>query len=486
MTPDQAALWERIEAFDIDGGDPPALRFAVRLARENSWSRAFADRAVREYKRFVFLTMTAGRPMCPSEQVDQVWHLHLTYTRSYWQRFCGDVLQGPLHHEPTRGGEAEGRKHWAMYADTLATYEETFGGPPPGDLWPSVEDRFGADLEVVRVNPRDYWMVPKPAVSWGAVAVVSLLAAAVFATGCAGNPFNEQGTDFLPYYFAAWAMAFLLGLIVRRVYHGATPNPDEPVMDLGPYEVAYLSGGRARVLTTALVRLKDMGCVDVAVDGHVIIRHVPGDPDPLEDGLFKVLAKQSGNPLDLRPLVQEIKEAEDTRFARLVEQGFLTSPGHRGMSALLPLMLTLGVIALVGLPRLVMGIANDRPSAYLGLSMFATTVLSVIVFGRLIRRTRKADEALANLSNRHTRLRTLRNDPRADVAMAVALFGATVLAGTVYAGVYDRIHKFDAAGSGGGCSTTASGCGGGGGGGCGGGDGGGGGCGGCGGGGGGD
>src|SRR3954463_11437183 len=122
MTAEQQALWERIEAFDIDGDGSPDLPFAARLARENSWTRPFAERAVLEYKRFVFLTMTAGRHICPSEQVDQVWHLHLTYTRSYCQRFCGEVLKSPLHHEPTRGGAAEGQKHWAMYADTLLAY----------------------------------------------------------------------------------------------------------------------------------------------------------------------------------------------------------------------------------------------------------------------------------------------------------------------------------------------------------------------------
>ena len=25
-------------------------------------------------------------------------HLHLTYTRSYWTTFCGEVLRAPLHH----------------------------------------------------------------------------------------------------------------------------------------------------------------------------------------------------------------------------------------------------------------------------------------------------------------------------------------------------------------------------------------------------
>src|SRR5947209_2752470 len=170
MTADQLELWRKIEAFDIDGG-PCDLPFAARLAHENGWSRGFAERAIREYKRFVFLAMTVCRHMCPSEQVDQVWHLHLTYTRSYWQRFCTEVLGCPLHHEPTRGGEAEGRKHWAMYADTLLAYEEAFGEPAPADVWPPAGRRFGSDLHVARVNRDDYWLVPKPRGAWSATGV---------------------------------------------------------------------------------------------------------------------------------------------------------------------------------------------------------------------------------------------------------------------------------------------------------------------------
>ena len=79
--------------------------------------------------------MTVGRHVCPSEDVDQAWHLHLTYTRSYWKRFCGDVLGRPLHHDPTRGGPAEARKHLAMYDRTLAAYREAFGHEPPPDIW---------------------------------------------------------------------------------------------------------------------------------------------------------------------------------------------------------------------------------------------------------------------------------------------------------------------------------------------------------------
>src|SRR5579871_2108820 len=112
MFAERVELLARIQAFDIDG-EEVSLPFAARLARENGWSRSYAERVIEEYKRFVFLAVTGIAPVCPSEDVDAAWHMHLTYTRSYWKQFCGEVLGHPLHHEPTRGGPTEAEKHHA-------------------------------------------------------------------------------------------------------------------------------------------------------------------------------------------------------------------------------------------------------------------------------------------------------------------------------------------------------------------------------------
>src|SRR5262245_35945121 len=313
MTLQHRSLWDRIQAFDMDGQPKPVLRFVDRLAKENSWSTEFATRAVREDKRFVFLSMTAGRSMCPSEQVDQVWHLHLTYTRSYWQRFCNQVIGSPLHHDPTRGGSDEGRKHWAMYSDTLLAYREAFGEDPPCDLWPPPDQRFGDDLEVAKVNRSRYWLVRKPRVPRRREVAIATAIAAIFAAGCAGNPFELKGASFLPVFFAAWAVAFAVGLLVRWVYRGPSLNPEDPAPKLHTYEIAYLLGGRTRVLAAAMVRLKDHGNVDVDTDGRVIIRSLPAGGDQIDREVFDVLARQSGNTLDPKSLVQAIKDLEDAR-----------------------------------------------------------------------------------------------------------------------------------------------------------------------------
>lgn len=163
--PGLAALYRRLLAFEFD--DPQAvLPFSRRLARDNGWTHAGALRAIDEYRRFVFLAVAAGHPVTPSDQVDQVWHLHLAYTRSYWEAFCPQVLGCMLHHGPTRGGAGEAAKYDDAYRRTLASYERCFGAPPPADLWPPPAVRFGRDLAFVRVNRRRYWLLPRDPRDW--------------------------------------------------------------------------------------------------------------------------------------------------------------------------------------------------------------------------------------------------------------------------------------------------------------------------------
>jgi hypothetical protein len=180
MTENQL-LWRRIAAFPIDDGDAK-LPFSRRLARENAWTHEQALAVIEEYRRFVFLAMVAGHPVTPSDEVDQVWHLHLCYTRSYWQDMCGDVLGRPLHHGPTRGGAEEGRKYGDWYRNTLESYEKHFGEKPATQWWPDADARF-VRREWRRVDVADAWVVSRRAIKRPMVAAATV-AFLVTAAGC--------------------------------------------------------------------------------------------------------------------------------------------------------------------------------------------------------------------------------------------------------------------------------------------------------------
>src|SRR5687767_7214616 len=128
-------LVEQIMSFDFAAGD--LADFEPRLRRENGWSAAFARRAIAEYRKFLVLAATARHPVSPSDVVDQVWHLHLLYTRSYWDDLCANILPRPLHHAPSSGAAGDAEKFADWYAKTLASYRRCFGDDPPRDIWPA-------------------------------------------------------------------------------------------------------------------------------------------------------------------------------------------------------------------------------------------------------------------------------------------------------------------------------------------------------------
>ena len=176
---DTAALRDRLFAYRI-GPEDAAFSFSERLSRENRWTADFASRVIREYLRFCYLAVTQGRDVTPSDAVDQVWHLHLTYSRDYWQRFCPEVLGMELHHGPTAGGQVERARYYEQYAQTLALYEDAFGEPPPPDIWSSAARRFGVDPFAFRVNPKDTFVFPRTFLLPFAVAALLVIGLAVF------------------------------------------------------------------------------------------------------------------------------------------------------------------------------------------------------------------------------------------------------------------------------------------------------------------
>lgn len=191
---DHLALWARIQAFQFDEGGED-LTFAQRLARENGWPPDFTNRAVEEYRRFMFLAAASGHPVTPSDQVDQVWHLHLTYTRSYWQRWCKDALQTDVHHGPTKGGPAEREKFHEWYVRTKTSYEQVFDAPPPGDIWPPSSQRFGDDIFFQRVNTKRNWIVPRFEPNRALHVSMLLVLCVAIIVGCARQLGEDSGEN---------------------------------------------------------------------------------------------------------------------------------------------------------------------------------------------------------------------------------------------------------------------------------------------------
>jgi hypothetical protein len=217
MTNKQQELFEKLSHWQLDRIDS-SLSFSKRLARENSWTHTYARSVTEEYKKFIFLAVHAGHPVTPSDAVDQAWHLHLTYTKSYWEDLCEGILQQKLHHNPTKGGAKENAKFKDWYNRTLISYQHFFGNFPPSHVWPSVTERFDKAKYFKRINTEKVWIIPKPRISVRTLSFLLVTVLSGILIGCSGDP---VATGLLIGFGAIFLIAFSIIWLTLRVHQRA-------------------------------------------------------------------------------------------------------------------------------------------------------------------------------------------------------------------------------------------------------------------------
>ncbi len=483
---EEANLWSRLESFQLDV-PTHGLVFSERLARENAWSPSYARRAIAEYKRFLYLAATSSHVVCPSDAVDQVWHMHLTYTRSYWNDLCGEILGRPLHHGPTQGGRQEQAKYFQLYQDTLASYRQAFQADPPSDLWPSAEQRFGDDLGYVRVNHHRNWIIPKPRWSravGGAASAMLVIPLAQLAV----NPLNWHGPEFLALYAGLLVIAVVISWIARiwllrtDESYQFTPNGTDAI---GPIEIAWMQGGPLRAVDCALVELAQKEAVAIDEDRIAAGKnsaHARADHRVSELVLASVVASATPRPYHL--ICRDAAVGMDGVRQNLVGKGLVLDRTQRAAAVALPVALFGGLLAF-GIAKAFVGVERGKPIEFLSLAMCITAVVMLLFILTVPKLTSNGKRLLAKL-RKEVRLNPKQLVPAnrfdSNSIDNSALLWSTALLGTaaLSTGTWSDWETFlnrqreVTSTSPGGCST--SGCGGGGGG-CGGG--GGGGCGGC-------
>ena len=496
MKPPDDGLWQRIESFSVDEGDA-SFTFAERLARENRWSVSYANRVIGEYKRFLYLAVTDG-PAAPSDEVDQAWHLHLTYSRSYWVELCPKILRRPLHHHPTKGGPAEARKHVEWYERTMANYRREFHSEPPPDIWPSAEQRFGHRAMHCRVNEAEYWTVPKAPIKRIAAGILCSTAVLAVAAGwrpllSSLGPLDMPGPEFLVMYAVVGVLSLVAAYALR--YSLRTPAELDPdaANRLNPIAVACLAHGPHGAINAAIVGLVEAGFLTVNKSSQGKKSHSfaltasderPIDATDVERSVYDAVRAAPG--MRIADVHHTCRFCGTQLEETLREQGFLMSHDAAWIARFVPAILPV-LVVLFGLAKIAVGVSRDRPVAFLIMLTLLVAVTGVC-FLPPPRRTRRGDKTLSLLKQEKSPLQeAARASPQSlassDVAMMVALFGVTSLAADPMMDLRTALRQpMKHGGAGGDSGASGAGCGGGcGGGGCGGGGGGcgGGGCGGC-------
>lgn len=192
---DNASLWKKIDDFKFDHPDSK-FSFSDRLARENGWNEPYTKAVLGEYRRFIYLCCISSSPITPSDPVDQVWHLHLTYTESYWDDLCIKTLGRTIHHGPTKGGNSERVKFGDWYQLTFDLYKKEFNHEPPEDIWWRSERRF-KEINFTRVNLHRNWVIPKPKIKGLRTAIMALLAVFAISILMSVQDDNTYGIIFI-------------------------------------------------------------------------------------------------------------------------------------------------------------------------------------------------------------------------------------------------------------------------------------------------
>ncbi len=216
MTENQKQLWDRISQFEFDNAQIQ-FNFTDRLARENNWTRSYSKEVIEEYKKFMYLCCTLPNGATPSDQVDQVWHLHLTYTKSYWIDFCKNTLHQEVHHNPTEGGTSEKDKFNTIYSLTKEAYQKVFHQEPPIDIWPYNQERFG-EIHFERVNKHRNWIIKKPRFNWKKTSIGLLL---IFSTFL-GIQATSTENDML----SGWIIGIIIMVIIIFSFRKKGNNSD--------------------------------------------------------------------------------------------------------------------------------------------------------------------------------------------------------------------------------------------------------------------
>ena len=440
-----AAIWPRVAGYAFDAqGD--RRRFIDRLCEDTGWQPAFAEAAVFEYRRFVSLAMAVDHRVSPSHAVDEVWHQHVMDTRRYWQDFCPNVLGCDFHHEPGRGGAAEEIALRQAYRATLSSYERLFGEAPPEAFWPrpGAAPRLGAGARVrqtLRGLARRVWRL-------------SLIPVVLGLAGCAtlidsSSPGAVQGGSFLMLFVLMLAVAIPGGLALQKLVLSLGGGRASGHERLDAYQVAYLTGGKQRVLQTALLRLYATGAIAFHRDKVAAAGALPAGTEAIERRLHGQLGK---SPRKVSP---GLVDSEAVAIRQALRRFGLVPDGEASLRGFAALGLVLAPVFVVGLLRLSYGAANGRPVGFLvALLILGGLAAAGLGFGNG-RRTSAGDRVLrqARLALPRTELPEA-GDP--SLARAVALYGGAAIVGLGLTGFDDFMRSARASSSGGSSDSSSS------------------------------
>jgi len=125
------ALWKYIEQTPLV---PPSKHdaFVAQLMEKEGWPQFRAEAAMREYRRYLYLSKIRDGQIQPGPVLESLRHLHLQHASEFWIA-CG--VPAPEGNQ-VLAMQTASESH-VVSAETRALYQIEFCAPAPQEFWPS-------------------------------------------------------------------------------------------------------------------------------------------------------------------------------------------------------------------------------------------------------------------------------------------------------------------------------------------------------------
>jgi uncharacterized protein (TIGR04222 family) len=193
------------------------------------------------------------------------------------------------------------------------------------------------------------------------------------AAAVADDPWDVSGPHFLIAYGAAFLIAVIISVIVRRrFWHAPVPPPRER---LSLNELAFLSGGPYLIVDTAIARLVESGALRVQRDGKLHATGERGMTD-LDWAIINYVRETPATADVLRRNLHEHESADRAKVSLQQRRLLHEESARQRFFVLLPLL----VLLAVGVVRFAIGLSLDRP---VGILLGLLVCISIVLVARM-------------------------------------------------------------------------------------------------------
>jgi len=362
-------LWASVIKFDFNY-PLTDYGFITRLADENKWTKNFTEKAILEYKKFMFLAAASDTMVSPSEIVDIVWHQHLIFTESY-NEFC-NLLGKKIQHIPSTHNKAEFEKFKNAKDNTTKLYEQKFG-KHPRDIW-----EYNSMYQSLELKESTTTL--EKIVTLGAVISLIVLIPLHFLL----QPLYSQINGF--YFFFFYIPLFVIAVIALKSFTSSylkailtSWSKDAFIHDLSISEVIYLKKGKRndvihnainKLIKDKVIKIDSKNALEISkkinpksVEEFVILDSLSTLSASSSQVYYPAILREVTNKKIFKNTYQAMdKFVETIKSSKQFTELFLIN------------YVVLSTVMIIGLIRLFMGISNDKPILFIAILLVALLI----------------------------------------------------------------------------------------------------------------